>query len=1726
MSSSAVRVALRIRPLAPREQANGNTECVTQLPGVPQIVVGADRAFTFDHVFSPEVEQVHLYEEAIKPLVARFLQGYTGSGKTFSMGTGPSVSEDDMESQGVVPRAISEIWHHLEKRAGEQPEFAYSVDASFLELYNEDLIDLLNPRSAGGAPGARGPTIREDSRGNMVLVGVERKPVQNGYDILELLHQGALSRTTASTDMNRTSSRSHAIFTIYLRQHDHRSLALHASDGGMSMTSKMHFVDLAGSERIKRTGAAGDRAKEGISINAGLLALGNVISALGTAAPGGQQQPKRPSHIPYRDSKLTRLLQDSLGGNSQTLMLACISPSDSNSQESLNTIRYANRARNIRNKVAVNFDKNSSVELSMLRTEIARLRGELSKIKLQRRQLTAAADGLAADGDAEHYLAEISSLQRDNSSLAHQLHQARRRATVLEHERDSLRARVAELGGSACSTPTLPPGTHSDNAPVDGTQTRTGSLFAEGDMLSPSNVLETIDQELSEQAERHEQQIESVRRHYESKLELVRESLAIVQKERDIALQRLANTARVHSPTTPTSGRLSARSAGASAGRQTLGADAPQHATPTRLRLPSRAAATPRSDPSRSVTPPSRKASSAELSAVNKPPATPAREEATRVWRFQNEIARLQSENQSLGEDARAEAEQLTTQIQQQAKEIARLRRQHTGRRESHRHSLLSFKETSWGVAKGASGPRDSGPQLLRAAFIKAVLESELQRCVRARQLLRERDSFLNRQDRLMNKQNDQLLRMQNLDLEIDDDYGTSEMAKANERIEIIDAELKYLDFKVRDTEAEIAQLVEATGDDDGNLNGSGLKMTPVITNLSGLAMRMVEDVVRIDYRAFADFFDGLPQSDATGMAYLFMQDIIEHRLVSLCEEQERTKLGEELMESRRTLLAMQKTAINAALSYERELGDAERKLSSFQPPLLGDCAPTVSAQATADRLAASNELTLSGAARDASMGSDGGGGGGGYPRAEYALVAAPRQDLSVYKSVRDRGILLRSALLCARDPGLEPELGAEPAPEHHDAPRTPPLAHASDDSLYAMLDAKSPALGYPESMSDSGSLGGIGRDATESEDVRRFSGGLYGKRMAIDVDDVSLYSGSLGVSGLQLPEAGARATFSSAESVGDSSPRVSATYEYLSASDENVEQVLEGARDPGPLYTPTKVVASDSVREPGRDPAESDREDEGGNRSADDRRSEGGYKAEGDSWRYGSRASGGASRPPSVRSADDAAQDINLEERVQSGFLSGPEGNLSEGAMSDGEISELYLSDVGEAFRLPNLARKRSSRGRQRYLVRRLQHHRKGPKAAEPGAETAWNGGGRCISAQRKHISRPIVPPEMVDYVDRCNPGAIHVGDAQPILASPELFREMRIPLTDEYHTNMAAIAMYATRPMSITGQAPLPAHVEAAKATTSDSLEASSGPSATSGESNTGASHAQAQQRWGVSEAGASSPVHTPRPAGKINLGLNVSPVDRAQASRDTLSGECSERSRSPHPPTSPATATTVVSPALMPAAEPGSPVDPAGAAAPPLPRTAHRRYTPAAHYHKRVSQSFGLGDLDVDVEEAFRPPNVPAPRPMAPVPSSVPLYTPAAKPAGAAHLFSGMAYRPVEKSPPTAAPQPGRSSESIDTRSSSISPPYGSRRRYLSPTERANASLFSMLDASRANPGRPTTLAFPPTLPTLLDMQSGAGGPLLLRDIDLRMGGFEDVKGALAAKPSRIRRRAQST
>ena len=290
--------------------------------------------------------------------------------------------------KGIVPRAIDEIFQYLDERKAEHGDlFKSSIFVSFLELYNEDVVDLLNTKKhALGAP-----SIREDGNGKIVWVNVTEEETKNTAELLELLHKGSLSRTTGSTDMNASSSRSHAIFTVKLKQ----EFPAVGATPARKLVSQFHFVDLAGSERLKRTNAEGDRKKEGISINQGLLALGNVISALG-------DETRKSLHVPYRDSKLTRMLQDSLGGNSQTLMLACVSPSDINYGETVNTLHYANRARNIKNRVVINQEwmgNSFGIGGSSCEKEILSLRGVVSQLRTEIALIRAGAEstGLSMD---------------------------------------------------------------------------------------------------------------------------------------------------------------------------------------------------------------------------------------------------------------------------------------------------------------------------------------------------------------------------------------------------------------------------------------------------------------------------------------------------------------------------------------------------------------------------------------------------------------------------------------------------------------------------------------------------------------------------------------------------------------------------------------------------------------------------------------------------------------------------------------------------------------------------------------------------------------------------------------------------------------------------------------------------------------------------------------------------------------------------------------------------------------------------------------------------------------------------------------------------------------------------------------------------------------------------------------------------------------------------------
>ncbi|CAK7347504.1 unnamed protein product [Dovyalis caffra] len=413
-----------------------------------QVQIGT-HSFTFDRVYgSSGTPSSAMFEECIAPLVDGLFQGYnatvlaygqTGSGKTYTMGTGFK----DGCQMGIIPQVMNVLFSKIEALK-HQTEFQLHV--SFIEILKEEVRDLLDPTTLNKSDTANGQTgkinlpgkppiqIRETSNGVITLAGSTEVSVSTFKEMAACLEQGSLSRATGSTNMNNQSSRSHAIFTITLEQMRKLNPVFPGdSNPNDSMNeeylcAKLHLVDLAGSERAKRTGSDGMRFKEGVHINKGLLALGNVISAL-----GDEKKRKEGVHVPYRDSKLTRLLQDSLGGNSRTVMIACISPADINAEETLNTLKYANRARNIQNKPVVNRDPMSS-EMLKMRQQLEYLQAELF------------ARGGGCSSDEVQVLKErIAWLEAANEDLCRELHEYRSRCTAVEQRETDAQ------DGSICS---------------------------------------------------------------------------------------------------------------------------------------------------------------------------------------------------------------------------------------------------------------------------------------------------------------------------------------------------------------------------------------------------------------------------------------------------------------------------------------------------------------------------------------------------------------------------------------------------------------------------------------------------------------------------------------------------------------------------------------------------------------------------------------------------------------------------------------------------------------------------------------------------------------------------------------------------------------------------------------------------------------------------------------------------------------------------------------------------------------------------------------------------------------------------------------------------------------------------------------------------------------------------------------------------------------------------
>ncbi|GAB2302414.1 Kinesin-like protein KIN-5C, variant 2 [Dionaea muscipula] len=377
-----VQVLLRCRPFSDEELQSNAPQVVAcndyqREVAVSQNIGGKhiDRVFTFDKVFGPSAQQKDLYEQAIVPIVNEVLEGFnctifaygqSGTGKTYTMEGNcqrlKSVPNGELPVEaGVIPRAINQIFHTLERQNAE-----CSVRVTFLELYNEEISDLLAPEEISWVvlddQQKKQLALMEDGKGGVLVRGLKEEIVTSASEIFTLLERGSAKRRTAETLLNKQSSQSHSLFSITIHIKE-------ATPEGEELIKcgKLNLVDLAGSENISRSGAREGRAREAGEINKSLLTLGRVINAL----------VEHLGHIPYRDSKLTRLLCDSLGGRTNACIIANISPSGHCVDETLSTLDFAHRAKNVRNKPEVNQKMMKSTLIKDLYAENEQLKAEV-----------------------------------------------------------------------------------------------------------------------------------------------------------------------------------------------------------------------------------------------------------------------------------------------------------------------------------------------------------------------------------------------------------------------------------------------------------------------------------------------------------------------------------------------------------------------------------------------------------------------------------------------------------------------------------------------------------------------------------------------------------------------------------------------------------------------------------------------------------------------------------------------------------------------------------------------------------------------------------------------------------------------------------------------------------------------------------------------------------------------------------------------------------------------------------------------------------------------------------------------------------------------------------------------------------------------------------------------------------------------------------------------------
>ena len=410
--SDNVVVGVRIRPLNELEEKEGNPSVAFKKVGKQMIrevhnasVAGIQgKEYVYDHVFGPKNSTFDVYERVAKPLIEKSMEGFNGTifayGQTSSGKTHTLMGNDS--DPGINIHAVKQVFSQI----ADTQNTEFLVRMSYLEIYNEEIGDLLEPLKRGSTRVLR---IKDDKKKGPIVEGLRESRVTSPEDALQLIYRGESNRSYGSTAMNEMSSRSHVLLKMIVESREIDSSTTSHSDTVFRKAwskerppvkeAAIYLVDLAGSERRRKTGATGQRAREGNAINQSLLSLGTVISKLSEGVRG--------AHIPYRDSKLTRLLQMSLGGNAKTAMIAAISPAERNRDETVSTLRYASRAKQIVNFARANLIEDEESQLAEARNEIEALKKELEKARANPSLTQVAAEEAEAMNEKLNYLNKV-----------------------------------------------------------------------------------------------------------------------------------------------------------------------------------------------------------------------------------------------------------------------------------------------------------------------------------------------------------------------------------------------------------------------------------------------------------------------------------------------------------------------------------------------------------------------------------------------------------------------------------------------------------------------------------------------------------------------------------------------------------------------------------------------------------------------------------------------------------------------------------------------------------------------------------------------------------------------------------------------------------------------------------------------------------------------------------------------------------------------------------------------------------------------------------------------------------------------------------------------------------------------------------------------------------------------------------------------------------------------